>query len=97
MYEKVSNDTTLFVIKMMTRFLTVYWWWYRTELWNHDDNDDDDDDDNDGAHGDKDNCMARIWWHDLMIHGGRLNIKMWSYQYRDPHVKDKTVSRQSYL
>ena len=24
--------------------------------------------------------------------GGRLNIKMWSYQYRDPHVKDKTVS-----
>ena len=24
--------------------------------------------------------------------GGRLNIKMPSYQYRDPHVKDKTVS-----
>ena len=24
--------------------------------------------------------------------GGRLNIKMSSYQYRDPHVKDKTVS-----
>ena len=23
---------------------------------------------------------------------GRLNIKMSSYQYRDPHVKDKTVS-----
>ena len=22
---------------------------------------------------------------------GRLNIKMSSYQYRDPHVKDKTV------
>ena len=29
--------------------------------------------------------------------GCRLNIKMWSYQYRDPHVKDKTVSRPSYL
>ena len=25
--------------------------------------------------------------------GGRLNIKMSSYQYKDPHVKDKTVSR----
>ena len=24
--------------------------------------------------------------------GGRLNIKMLSYQYRDSHVKDKTVS-----
>ena len=23
---------------------------------------------------------------------GRLNIKMWSYQYRDSDVKDKTVS-----
>ena len=29
--------------------------------------------------------------------GGQLNIKMPSYQYRDPHVKDKTVSRPSYL
>ena len=29
--------------------------------------------------------------------GGRLNIKMSSYQYTDPHVKDKTVSRPSYL
>ena len=29
--------------------------------------------------------------------GGRLNIKMLSYQYRDPYVKDKTVSRPSYL
>ena len=28
---------------------------------------------------------------------GRLNIKMSSYQYRNPHVKDKTVSRPSYL
>ena len=32
-----------------------------------------------------------------MHSGGRLNIKMLSYQYRDPHVKDKTVSRPSYL
>ena len=24
--------------------------------------------------------------------GGCLNIRMSSYQYRDPHVKDKTVS-----
>ena len=29
--------------------------------------------------------------------GGRLNIKMSFYQYRDPHVKDKTVSLPSYL
>ena len=29
--------------------------------------------------------------------GGRLNIKMSSYQYRDPHVKGKTVWRPSYL
>ena len=29
--------------------------------------------------------------------GGRLNIRMSSYQYRDPHVKDKTVSLPSYL
>ena len=29
--------------------------------------------------------------------GGRLNINMSSYQNRDPHVKDKTVSRPSYL
>ena len=28
--------------------------------------------------------------------GLRLNIKM-SYQYRDPHVKDNTVSRPSYF
>ena len=27
--------------------------------------------------------------------GGRLDIKMPSYQYRDPHGKDKTVSRPS--
>ena len=29
--------------------------------------------------------------------GGRLNKMMSSYQYRDPHVKDKTVSRPSYI
>ena len=29
--------------------------------------------------------------------GGGFNIKMSSYQYRYPHVKDKTVSRPSYL
>ena len=29
--------------------------------------------------------------------GDHLNIKMSSYKYRDPHVKDKTVSRPSYL
>ena len=33
----------------------------------------------------------------LSAPGDRLNIKMSSYQYRDPHVKDKTVSRPSYL
>ena len=33
----------------------------------------------------------------MLESGGRLNIKMSSYQYRDPHVKDKTVSRPSYL
>ena len=29
--------------------------------------------------------------------GGHLNIKMSFYKYKDPHVKDKTVSRPSYL
>ena len=28
---------------------------------------------------------------------GCLNIKMSSHQFRDPHVKDKTVSRPSYF
>ena len=32
------------------------------------------------------------WWP-----GDRLSIKMSSYQYKDPHVKDKTVSKHSYL
>ena len=29
--------------------------------------------------------------------GGHLNTKMLSYQYRDPHVKDNTVSWLSYF
>ena len=29
--------------------------------------------------------------------GDGLNIKMLSYQYKDSHVKDKTVSGPSYL
>ena len=29
--------------------------------------------------------------------GARLNVKMPSYQYGDPHIKDKTVSRPSYV
>ena len=29
--------------------------------------------------------------------GARINIEMPSYQYRDPHVKDKTVLQPSYL
>ena len=33
----------------------------------------------------------------VMQPGGRLNINMSSYQYRDPHVKDKTVLRLCYL
>ena len=37
--------------------------------------------------------FAEIW----LIIGDRLNINMPSYQYRDPHVKHKTVSRPSYL
>ena len=37
--------------------------------------------------------------HEYMavIHKGRFKIKMFSYQYRDSHLKDKTVSRPSYL
>ena len=33
----------------------------------------------------------------IRLSGGRLNIKITSYQYRDPHVEDKMVSRPSYL
>ena len=40
-------------------------------------------------------------WLFLVFHckstGGHFNTKMSSYQYRDPHVKDKTVSWPSYL
>ena len=34
---------------------------------------------------------------ELKTAGGRLNIKMSSYQHRHLHIKDKTVSRPSYL
>ena len=33
----------------------------------------------------------------IMTPRPHLNIKMLSYQYSDPHVKDKMVSRPSYL
>ena len=36
-------------------------------------------------------------WGGIIITWGRLNIKILSYQYRDPYVKDKTALRQSYL
>ena len=36
-------------------------------------------------------------WSTSRIQGGRLIINMSSYHCRDPHVKDKTVSRPSYL
>ena len=36
-------------------------------------------------------------WKDTDQPGDCLNIKMSSYQYRDPHVKDKTVLWSSYL
>ena len=35
--------------------------------------------------------------NDEKLVGGRLSIQMLSYRYRDPHVKDKTVLRPSYL
>ena len=38
-----------------------------------------------------------LWMNCLWGSGGRLNIKMSSYKYRDPHVKDKTVLQPSYL
>ena len=37
------------------------------------------------------------WVPKTWLQGGRLNIKMSSHQYRDPHVKDKTASRPSYF
>ena len=38
--------------------------------------------------------MSKLQWAStkLNLSGGRLNIKMPSYQYRDSHAKDKTVS-----
>ena len=48
-------------------------------------------------------CSGRVWfcsgnfYSTVMWPGARLNIKIPSYQYRDPHVKEKTVSRPSYL
>ena len=47
--------------------------------------------------------LSPVQWYvalgswELMQPGGCLSIKMASYQYRDPHVKDKTVLRPSYL
>ena len=41
-----------------------------------------------------DSCEA---WELEYRHGGCLNIKISSYQYQDPHVKDKKVSWPSYL
>ena len=35
--------------------------------------------------------------HNSKESGARLKINIPPYQYRDPHVKDKTVSRPSYL
>ena len=32
----------------------------------------------------------------MQLPGGRPNIKMSSYQYKDPHVKDKTVSQHKF-
>ena len=37
------------------------------------------------------------WWLPRKRPEVHLNVKMSPYQYRDPHVKDKTVSRLSYL
>ena len=39
-------------------------------------------------------CLPLVGWTlcHLVTPGGRLNIKMLSYQYRDPLVKNKTVS-----
>ena len=37
------------------------------------------------------------WHKKIEVSRVRLNINMWYYKYRDSHVKDKTVSRPSYL
>ena len=41
--------------------------------------------------------LADCLWNVEHTPGGRLNIKMTSYQYRDSHVKDKTVSLTVYI
>ena len=41
--------------------------------------------------------IKRIFHTHRQTTGGRLNIKMLSYQYKHPHVEDKTVSRPSYV
>ena len=43
------------------------------------------------------NLQMSANWNSKLALGGRLNMKMLSYQYRDPNVKDKMVSRPSYL
>ena len=43
------------------------------------------------------NTEALHHWPFIRWSGGCLNINMSSYQYRDPHIKDKTVSRPSHL
>ena len=43
--------------------------------------------------------MFAVFGYDLwlLLGGTRLNMNIPSYQYRYPHVKDKTVSQPSYL
>ena len=43
------------------------------------------------------NLLNVVFRSHLYTPGDHLDIKMSSYQYRDSHVKDKTVSRPSYL
>ena len=52
---------------------------------------------NDGVQGIRISCHSFIFSHTPLKSGGHLNIKMSSYRYRDSYVKDKTVSRPSYL
>ena len=44
--------------------------------------------------------FKNVFWHRTSygkMTKVRLNMKMSSYQYKDPHVKDKRVSRPYYL
>ena len=43
-------------------------------------------------YGDQQAAVHSLSMAIFLAAGGRLNIKMSSYQYRDSHVKDKTVS-----